>query len=170
MRIYKEKTYLILKDVPIARTGFQEYKESELFGEGDEELDVERRGEDVFDEGSIKSFEGKPLTIEHPENDVTDENRERLQVGRVENVRREGDNLVADIVVTDPEAASLIESGEMGDLSCGYDCEIREDGRGLYMANIKGNHVALCEEGRAGNTKIADSKIQVTDNFKKLCR
>lgn len=175
MRFYgnRAEETLVIRGAPIARTGKQGYLEGELFPDSDDpdkELIVDRKPDDVFDEKAIESFEGKPITIGHPEGDVTEANKERLQVGFVENVREENGELIGDIVITDPEAIGLIESGELGELSCGYDCEIREDEGGLYMADIRGNHIAVCQTGRAGNTKIKDSKgIAVTHRFRKLC-
>ena len=156
--------YLVCKDCIIARTGKQTYLKSELFGVGEEEddyIDVDRKPQQVFDERTMASFEGKPLTIEHPEESVSPENYKSLSVGNVHNVHRgmfEGQEvLYADINVYDAEAINLIESGEMVELSCGYDCDITE-GDHPEQINIRGNHVALCEQGRAGIARIQDSK------------
>ncbi|MBP0990187.1 MAG: phosphatase PAP2 family protein [Oscillospiraceae bacterium] len=48
------------------------------------------------------------------------------------------------------------ENGEHTELSCGYDCDI-EDEEHPCQKNIRGNHVALCEQGRAGIARIVDS-------------
>jgi hypothetical protein len=64
--------------------------------------------------------------------------------------------MLADIIVNDAEAINLIESGEMVELSCGYDCDITT-GDNPEQINIRGNHVALCEQGRAGIARIQDS-------------
>lgn len=163
---HKYKTpegYLYCKDAIIARTGKQTYLESEIYegSTSDDYIEVDRREEEVFSPQTLASFENKPLTIEHPNTSVGPENYRDLAVGHVQNVRRgEYENqpvMMADILVTDAEAIRLIETGEMEELSCGYDCDIT-DGPNPEQINIRGNHVALCEAGRAGNARIFDSK------------
>jgi hypothetical protein len=168
---HKYKTpegYLYCKDAIIARTGKQTYLESEIFegSTSDDYVEVDRREEEVFSPETMASFENKPLTIEHPNTSVGPENYKDLSVGHVQNVRKgeyEGQPvMLADIVVNDAEAIRLIESGEMVELSCGYDCDIT-DGPNPEQVNIRGNHVALCEAGRAGIAMIVDSKKKTKD-------
>lgn len=156
--------YLYCQDAILARTGKQTYLKSEIYGISDDEdvyIDVDRNEKEVFNEKTLASFEGKPLTIEHPDVNVSPENYKELSVGHIQNVRKgtyEGQPvMLADIIVNDAEAISLIESGEMVQLSCGYDCDIT-DGPNPEQINIRGNHVALCEQGRAGIARIQDSK------------
>ena len=156
--------YLVCKDCIIARTGKQTYLKSEIGrddGSDEEYIDIDRKPEQVFDEKTMASFEGKPLTIEHPDESVSPQNYKELAVGNVHNIRKgkyEGqDVMYADINVYDARAINLIETGEMEELSCGYDCDIT-DGPNPEQINIRGNHVALCEQGRAGIARIQDSK------------
>lgn len=155
--------YLYCKDAIIARTGKQTYMKSEIIegSDSDEYIEVDRKPEQVFDEKTMASFENAPLTIEHPSVSVSPENYKELSVGHVQNIRRgkfEGqDVLFADILVNDIEAIELIESGDMTELSCGYDCDITS-GDNPEQINIRGNHVALCEQGRAGIARIQDAK------------
>jgi uncharacterized protein len=157
--------YLLCSDVPIARTGEYEY------GPGETPIEVGSNGKviivrsekEVFAPKTIASFEGKPFTIRHPEDFVEPENWKELAKGIIQNIRRgEGhlsDCLVADILVTDLVAISLVKSGMRG-LSCGYEAEYIEieKGRG-EQTDIVGNHVALVDEGRAGPSfKIKDQK------------
>lgn len=168
---HKVKTpegYLICSDAILARTGKQTYTRNELFQDGDNsEIEVDRTPEEVFSEETLASFENKPLTITHPDEDVTPDNHRELGVGFVRDVRRatrDGQEvMIANIVVTDAEAIEAIESGELLELSCGYDCDISDDEHPCQR-NIRGNHVALCKQGRAGNARIVDSKsIKDTD-------
>lgn len=156
--------YLICYDCILARTGKQTYLQSELYGitEGEDRyIDVDRKADQVFNEKTMASFEGKPLTIEHPDVSVSPENYKELSVGNVHNIHRGtfdgNDVMYGDITVYDAEAIALIESGEMTELSCGYDCDIT-DGPNPEQINIRGNHIALCEQGRAGIARIQDSK------------
>ena len=57
--------YLVCKNVPIARTGHQEYLGSEFGGPQPEaRYDITRSEQEVFDRAAIASFEGKPVVDE----------------------------------------------------------------------------------------------------------
>lgn len=166
---HKYKTpegYLICTDAILARTGKQTYTRDELFGDGDNtEVNVDRPYDEVMNEKTIASFENKPVTFDHPEEDVNIGNYKSYAVGYVRDVRQgkvDGkDVILGNLVITDEDAINAIESGDHTDLSCGYDCDIKDDGNGNYAQNnIRGNHVALCREGRAGIARIVDSKVK----------
>lgn len=169
---HKYKTpegYLICTDAILARTGKQTYTRDELFGDGDNtEVNVDRPYDEVMNEKTIASFENKPVTFDHPEEDVNIGNYKSYAVGYVRDVRQgkvDGkDVILGNLVITDGDAINAIESGDHTDLSCGYDCDIKDDGNGNYAQNnIRGNHVALCKEGRAGMARIVDSKVKDTN-------
>ena len=61
-----DEGFLICRNVPIARTGDQQYLASELGLDGDKVVTVHRPEEEVFSEATIASFEGKPVTDNHP--------------------------------------------------------------------------------------------------------
>lgn len=162
---HKYKTpegYLICTDAILARTGKQTYRKNEVFADSDDdsEIEVDRRPEDVFSDETLTSFENKPITVEHPDRDVNAENHNELSVGFVRDVRRatrDGqDVMIGNLVITDADTIEAIENGEHCELSCGYDCDI-EDEANPVQKNIRGNHVALCERGRAGIARIVDS-------------
>lgn len=148
--------FLVCHDVPIARTGFQLYLSSEvpLEDAGNGEVTVERLPEEVFRAETIASFEGKAVTVEHPNEFVTPDNWQQLAVGTVQNVRRgeglQDDLLIADLVITDKAAIEYVNK-ELPEVSAGYEAtyEQQEPGRGIQR-DIVGNHVALVERGRAG--------------------
>ena len=163
---HKYKTpegYLICTDAILARTGKQRYAKSELFLDGDDtEVDVDRPYDEVMNEKTIASFENKPVTFNHPNEDVNIDNYSEYAVGYVRDVHQgkagNEDVLLGNLVITDKDAINAIEEGSHNELSCGYDCEVKDDGNGNYAQhNIRGNHVALCEQGRAGIAKIVDS-------------
>ena len=81
-------------------------------------------------------------------------------MGFVRDVRRgERDGvpvMLGTLVITDAKTIEEIENGEHTDLSCGYDCDI-QDTENPQQRRIRGNHVALCEQGRAGIARIVDS-------------
>lgn len=145
--------YLVCRNVPIARTGAQEYTARELMLDGDPErpVVVDRRPEDVFEPAVLASFEGKPVTDGHPPENVGPENYTAYSRGHVQNVRREGDYIVADLYINDKALASDIQNGVKREVSCGYTCNYVPDGAGYRQERIRGNHVAVVPRGRAGH-------------------
>lgn len=151
--------YLICRSVPIARTGTQDYAAREisryvgtLDGDPDRLIPVQRRAEDVFAPAAIASFEGKPVTEDHPPEYVLAENFGSYARGHLQNVRRVGDNLVGDIYITDAKLVSDVKQRIKREISCGYYCDLVPDGAGgYYQTNIRGNHVAVVLRGRAGH-------------------
>lgn len=162
---HKYKTpegYLICVDAVLARTGKQTYKRCEIFNDdSEEEIEVDRKPEEVFSEATLASFENKPVTLEHPNEDVNSGNFKDYAVGFVRDVKRgvvDGqDVILGTLVIQDEEVINEIENGEHTELSCGYDADIKDE-KNPQQRNIRGNHVALCECGRAGNARIVDSK------------
>ena len=137
--------FLICQDVPISRTGYQEYLAKELMENpvnGDRVIPVYRPAKEVFDIRSLASFEGKPVTNEHPDEDVTPENYQQYSCGHVQNVHvgdgEDSNKVLADLYITDPTLISLIESGKR-EISCGYYAEEKKDSDGrLYQTRIRG--------------------------------
>lgn len=146
--------FLICRNVPIARTGEQDYTGDEV-GIPDKSLvKVIRPADEVFNAAAMASFEGKPFTNDHPPVLLTPENATQYTVGHVQNVRRGVgefvDYLVADIHIHDAATISEIQNGKR-EISCGYECEYTANDDGtLTQKNIRGNHIALVTEGRAG--------------------
>lgn len=162
---HKYKTpegYLVCVDSILARTGKQTYRRDEVFHDGnDSEIEVDRKPEEVFSAQTLASFENKPLTVEHPDVDITADNHKDYAVGYVRDVKKgEVDGkpvMLGTLVITDAQTIEEIENGEHTDLSCGYNCDI-DDEENPQQRNIRGNHVALCQSGRAGIARIVDSK------------
>ena len=155
--------YLICHDVPIARTGTQQYLPKELGLEGEGLITVFRNGNEVFKPAAVASFEGKPVTDNHPPVDVMPDNYSIYTKGVVQNVRRGNgdlqDKILADLIIYDANLIAEIESGKR-EISCGYDCLYKNNNDGTYyQANIIGNHVAVVDNGRAGAAvSIRDEK------------
>lgn len=145
--------YLICRNVPINRTGDQEYaaRELQLDGDPDRLVVVHRYPEDVFDPAAMASFEGKDITQGHPPENLTPENQAAYSKGHIENVRRVGDTTVADLFIKDASLASDVENGVVREVSCGYLCDYVPDGDGYKQQRIRGNHVAVVPRGRAGH-------------------
>ena len=100
-----QEGFLLCKNVPIGRTGTQEYLGQEIGLEYGKRYEVIREEDEVFSDTAMASFEGKPFTDEHPPVEVTPENVGRYMKGIVHDVRRgqgdQSDLLLADIVVYD---------------------------------------------------------------------
>ena len=149
--------YLICKDVPVARIGKQTYMGDEIGMTGkdrDAEFEVNRPEDEVFSEATIASFEGMPITDDHPEDPVTADNIHLYQKGHVQNVHRgsgkESDMLIADLVITDPQTIQAVLDGKR-EISCGYDYNMDDSDGKLTQRQIRGNHVAIVDRGRAGH-------------------
>ena len=149
--------FLVCASVPLTRTGTFEYTSSEVPVEAslDGMVKIQRDDDEVFAQNTIASFEGKPVTINHPEGMVTPENWSELAHGIVQNVRRGqgemSDLLLGDILITTEKGIELVKSG-LREVSCGYDAQYEqiEKGKGRQR-EIIGNHVALVTKGRAGS-------------------
>lgn len=148
--------FLLCESVPVARTGEMTYKAGEVPVKDRGGVVTIKRTEDVvFDDVTIRSFEGKPVTLDHPDDFVTPENWTELAHGTVQNVRRgtgeQDDLLLADLLITTVKAIELVKSG-LREVSCGYDADYAELEAGLgEQKNIIGNHIALVDKGRAGS-------------------
>lgn len=175
--------FLLCIGVPIARTGGMVYGEGETPLETDSEgqILIYRDSEEVFHVDTIASFEGKAVTIKHPEDFVSPHNWSYLAKGIIQNVRQapgkdeDGElSLLADLLITDALAIQLVKNG-LREVSCGYEAEYEQIGEGKgRQTKIIGNHLALVEQGRAGQSyAIQDHKGKSTmsklaENMKKL--
>ncbi len=151
--------FLICQDVAITRVGDLLYAPGETpitLKEGVNYVTVSRTADDIHDPETIASFEGKPVTLNHPDDFVTPDNWRELSVGVVQNVRpgkgEDADKLMADLLITDREAIYAVRSKKLREVSCGYEAEYIEDAPGKgRQKNIIGNHVALVPAGRCGS-------------------
>ena len=157
-----DEGFLICRNVPIARTGEQDYLGTELGLDTTDVVKVYRPEEEVFSEATIASFEGKPVTDDHPSDLLDAETAPMHSKGHVQNVRRGAgewsDYLVADLHIQDADLIKEIKNGKR-EVSCGYAVEYVPNGDGTYtQKHIRGNHVAVVNEGRAGHAAaIMDS-------------
>jgi len=160
--------YLVVIDVPLARTGVLIYGpgETPVSTGPDGHVKIYRDPEDVFHPDHLASIAGKSVVNDHPSEDVTPENFKRYHVGHALNVRRgEGasiDLILADLIIMDPQAIKDIQSGKR-EVSMGYDCDYEEIEPGIgKQHNIIANHIALVEAGRCGvRCSIKDHQTKV---------
>jgi len=126
----------------------------------------------VFDSRALASFHMVPLTNDHPDEALTADNTAQYQRGSIGNdVRRDGDFVRVSGLVTDAALVAAIMAGKT-ELSCGYDCELvptAGEWNGIkydaIQTNIRGNHIAVVDRGRAGpSARInMDAAIMVSD-------
>ena len=152
--------------VRCAKTGIQNYRGSE-FGRDQETFRLYRPEDEVFQEDSLKSFVGKPLTNDHPPIPVDSSNWKEFSVGSIGNeVMRDGEWIRVPITLMDGATIQAVKSGKR-QLSVGYSVDIDDssgvvDGSGekydAIMRNIDVNHLAVCHTARAGSmARIGDS-------------
>ncbi len=163
-----------------ARTGTQLYTAGQLGiqdKETDEVIEVHRDEVDVFDEESMASFRSAPVTLGHPKGEdglaiqVTAENAKELQVGMLEGKAvRDEDTLAGVIVLSSKEAIDALENGTQ-ELSAGYVCDIAEVEGKYYQRNIRANHIAIVDKGRAGSScRISDEADQVIEGLEESAK
>ena len=96
-----------------------------------------------------------PVTDGHPPEGVDVSNIRALQKGHAHNVRRgtgrESDLLLADLIITDPALIDEILNRGKREISCGYTYELCEENGRYIQRQIRGNHVAVVDAGRAGH-------------------
>ncbi len=159
--------FLICYDVPIARLGVQEYygQEIGIASRVNLKTKVYRLADDVFDEQALRSFEGKPVVDDHPqEGFVTPENHQRVSKGHLQNIRTKGEYVIADLMIKDADLIKKIESGKR-EVSAGYSCNYQPYQDGYRQVNITANHVAVVDKGRAGpKVRINDKKSVLSKN------
>jgi len=166
--------YVVFKNAVIARTGFQKYKLKEIdegerqsqkiLGDPEEEVELLRTPEEVFNPRTIASFETKSVTDGHPDQLLNVDTVREHEKGQIANVRRgaealeSGDfPLLADLIVKDRFLIEKIKAG-LRELSCGYNYHVLRQGDSLLQVDIVGNHVAIVNAGRAGpEASIQDS-------------
>ncbi len=157
--------YMVFPGSVLGRIGTQEYDSGELGQEPGRIVTLDRPESEVFKPESIASFEGMPVTLNHPESLEVDATTWRvLAIGVVKNVRREGDVLIGDIWIYDAAAIASIEGDGIEELSLGYSSDVVDGGAGgadYTQTNIEGNHVALVPRGRCGGEcRLGDTQLR----------
>lgn len=140
--------------------GLEDERKNQVFG-------VYRDPDVVFDNDSMMSLAGRPVTRGHPKDSVTAANWKDLAKGQVGGViRRDGEHVVAPMAIMDAEAAKEVADGARC-LSAGYTVNIVEDAgtapdgtpyQYKQAGPLRFNHVAYLPDNnpRAGNTRIGD--------------
>ena len=124
-------------------------------------------------EKAVDTFNGLPLSLDHWEMDAANMPKDKIVGSLGTDAAFDAPYLTNSLTVTDADAIKRINSGEFRDLSAGYLCDVEMqdgifDGKHYdgVMKNIRGNHVALVREGRAGHdVRVADSAMEGGENM-----
>jgi hypothetical protein len=116
-----------------------------------------RPREEVEHADSLATLTDAPFTVGHP-GMVTPDNHASHATGHVRDPRMDGERVAATVVVQGRKAIRAIEKGTR-QLSCGYTCKLDEtpgttptgERYDRVQRNIRYNHVALVDRGRAGD-------------------
>lgn len=175
-RKYTDEGFLVVP-ARISRIGIQEYLAVEMGitdRNADDIIKVYRPEEEVFDEASMSSFANKPVTNNHPPELVNSSNAKQYSVGHAgPQVTRDGSFAKSELFIIDAQSIADIESGK-SELSNGYTADIdwtpgvTPDGEEYHAVqrNIKGNHIAIVERGRAGrDCRVADQLPNLGDRL-----
>ncbi len=141
----------------IARTGVQVYHDA-----AGREVREYRPADEVFAALSLDSLSSIPVTVGHP-GSVDAGNWRRHAVGHVSDApaarRQDGpaEWLETSVVISDAAALSRVSSGDLVEVSMGYTADVvaesgtAPDGQryDAVQRNIRFNHLALLENGRA---------------------
>jgi hypothetical protein len=157
-------------DAFITRAGIFEY----LNPDGSIRREL-RAPEEVFDPTSMRSFQMLPVTNNHPPGLLSAADAKKYMVGMTgENVSRDDERIRTSLMVADENTIKEMEAGKI-QVSCGYNCKIDATPGthpiyGKYdvrQTDIRGNHVAIVDKGRAGDASIrmdSDTAVQREDN------
>ena len=151
-------------------------------GEDGKTIDRVLRSEaEVGDPASVMSANSKPVTLRHPNENVTIDNIGKYEVGFTgTDACFAGIDLWITITITDKKAIEAIESGKVAAVSMGYDVvsiEVNEDPLNNWRGTeynkiqhgIRYNHLALVYAGRAGESveiTVGDSIDEIINTNK----
>ncbi|OAT17160.1 phage protein [Buttiauxella gaviniae ATCC 51604] len=143
-------------DIPIATPGVLVYDKKR----GDAFTAKEYRSPDeLFNQDSMNSLIGKPVTVSHPRNGlVTSKNYRAVSAGVVTAVMRQGNELIARALVQDEKSIRLIQQDKsLRGASAGYQCDDKpkEVGRSTdgqefdtVQKGINYNHLSIVRNPR----------------------
>ena len=171
---YRPSDGAAIAEVPVARTGIQDYAGWEVGRPELQRVSVYRPPETVFDDAYIASMAHRPITDDHPPEAVDASNWRKYSHGHTgETIRKDEANglVYVPMMISDQALIEKLKNGKR-EVSCGYSCDlVWEDGvtpeGARYQAkqvNATINHVAVVKHGRAGSMcRIGDSWAEFND-------
>jgi len=163
-KVGRPGTQVYVKDIDFTPDDLPEYLRSKPSGS---KIILFRPRDEVFKADSMASFEGKPVTNDHPTGAFVDStNVKKFQVGFSKSIQKTPDSLTADLVIQDESTIKQVKDGK-DQISLGYECLVdwtpgTDDEFGKYdgiQRNITGNHIAIVSQARAGSDfRLKDKK------------
>nr|ELR5168984.1 DUF2213 domain-containing protein [Providencia rettgeri] len=178
-RTYDNNGWLEVTDNPISKVGVFDYLGAEIGAPIPGKIyRVLRPPEELASEATINSFKLTPFIIEHEMlgKHATPAEKKGIQGVIGENVYFDPPYLRANIKIFSDVALSNIDSGKI-DLSPGYRSKY-EFTSGIYegqhydviQRHLRGNHLALVDEGRTGPDVAVQDHLVITIDTKELIR
>lgn len=127
---------------------------------------------EVFSTASLDSFKLVSVTDDHPPEMVTATNAGKYSVGTTgSDIRADDDHVIGSVVVHDAKMIAKMDAGKL-QVSCGYECDLDEtpgiapDGTryDAVQRNIRGNHLAIVQRGRADSARLRMDAAFMTDD------
>ncbi|HDS3818328.1 TPA: DUF2213 domain-containing protein [Morganella morganii subsp. morganii] len=179
-RTYDNNGWLEVKDNPISKAGVFDYLGAEIGApEPDRIYKVFRPPEELASDETIKSFRLTPFIVDHEMlgKNATPAEKKGIQGVIGENVYYDHPYLRGNIKIFSDAALSDISSGKI-DLSPGYRSRYDFGNPGVYegeayevvQRHLRGNHLALVDEGRTGADVAVQDHLVVTIDTKELIR
>ena len=159
---------------PISKVGVFDYLGSSIGADDPNKIyRVYRSADELSNKETIDSFKLVPLIDDHEMlgTDGTPAEKKGVQGTTGEDIYFDDDTLFGNLKVYSDALKTLIDGGKK-DLSLGYRCEYEfKDGvfngekYDAIQTNLRGNHVALVDNGRMGKeVSVCDSAIITFDN------
>lgn len=163
--------FVHITNVPIACVGVFPYMKADNSVEMEAKLPTE-----LLSEETVSSANSKPITDNHPDELVTQVNARNYMKGfTATNAHVENDKLKVDMTITDKSLIDEINKGKQ-ELSIGFETEVvpkKGEYKGVaydsVQRNIRINHVAVVEQGRAGHSVrlLGDSAEMIEQDVQK---
>lgn len=166
---FTDEGFLVV-DAVFTRTGVFSYRNND----GSERLEL-RHPEDVLKDDSLKSMSLLPITLLHPKERVVDsENARKVSIGTTgESVNHDGNEIFGTVKITDKAAIEKIENDNITELSLGYRVKLVDDEgefkgqrHDVRQTEIKYNHLAVVQQGRAGVAKLVLDAVDAVQTEK----
>lgn len=171
VRTFDEDGRLRVERTPISKANICEYAGAEIPDSVALGLDPEKHYRLLRDPNELEkaadTFNSLPVLEDHTPTSAAAHPRELTVGSTMDNARFEAPYLTIGMVIFDGPMIQRIQSGEQREISCGYKYTADMtpgtyegqpyDGR---MTNIRGNHIALVEKGRAGSDVMVNDSAQ----------
>lgn len=165
----------VVAEVPVARTGIQDYAGYEVGRPDMARVRMYRPPDAVFADAFLASMAHKPVTDDHPSEGVSAENWKRYSAGYTgESIRKdEAAGLIyVPMLFADQAVIDKLDAGKR-EVSCGYTCDVdwtpgvTPDGQAYDAIQRPSalNHIALVSRGRAGSScRVGDNWQPINDS------